>query len=159
MGPDGIYRWNSPAQLDSDPEGFRLLIVVAAIVCVLSIGICAVISIDFMISILPVIIGSVVAAGLLLFLVVKIRDNITQSYEMSDEYIKLGDHKTPIYYDQISEIVVHPRYLELCQNANSARIYCEKADFYFVKDYIVNHTAGKAAVRYDGYGTTGTLEG
>ena len=158
MGPDGIYRWRSPVQLDSDPEGFRLLLVVSLIVCVLSIGICAVISIDFMFSILPVILGSVAAAGLLLFLVGKLSNSITQSYEMSDQYVKLGDRKTPIYYNQLSEIVVHPLYLELRENKKSTKIYAEKEDFYFVKDYILNHSMGNAVVKYDGYGTKSTLE-
>lgn len=127
-------------------------IVVCAIVTVLSIGICAVISMDFMISVLPVILGSVAALILLIALCVKLNSSIVQKYDMSDQYVKLGN-KEPIYYQQNSGIVVHPLYVELQAGARTTRIYCAKEDLFFVKDYIVNHSTN-AAVTYDRYGTT-----
>lgn len=158
LGADGIYRWKSLVQLDSDKSGYRLGLVVCVVVCVVSIGICAVISVDYMISILPVIIGSVAAAILFFWLVSKFANSMAQKYEMNEDHVKIGEQKDPVFFDEIKEIVVNPRYLELHEKERSAKVYVPKEDFFFVKDYIITHTLGHAVITYDRYGITGNLE-
>jgi len=154
MEPDGTYIWKSRIRLDPDKEGHRLILIVCMVVCVLTIGFCAIISVDFMISILPVIIGSAAAAILLYILAGKLGESFVFRYEMNDSYIKIVDLKVPVtyHYDKISEIVVTPLHLELHENTNSSKIYVPQEDFLFVKDYIVNHTMGHAEIRYERYG-------
>ena len=156
MGPDGIYRWKSPTKFEPDKEAYRMVLIVCVVVTVLCIGICAIISWDYVFTMAPIAVGSVGAAILLFLLVVKLNDRIMQKYELSDAYVKIGDKKVP--YNEIDTIVVNPLYLELHAKGKSTRIYAPNEDFLFVKDYIVNHTLGHAAVTYDRYGTTSTGE-
>jgi len=150
---DGTYRWKCPVQLESDPQGYRLGLIVCVVVCLLSILLCAFIGMDFMISVLPVIIGSVAAAILFFYLTSKAASLSSQKYEMNGQYIqKVIDAKKTVSFDyhRIREIVVHPLYLELYDDTQSSRIYVPKEDFYFVKDYITGQTMGRAAIRYEG---------
>ena len=133
-----------------------MFLIVCVVVTVLCIGICAIISWDYVFTMAPIAVGSVGAAILLFLFVVKLNDRIMQKYEMSDAYVKIGDKR--VSYSEIDEIIVNPLYLELHAKGKASKIYCPNEDFLFVKDYIINHTMGHAVITYDRYGTTSTGE-
>lgn len=149
---DGIYRWKCPVQMESDPQGYRLALIICVVVTLLSILLCAFISMDFMISILPVILGTVAAAILFFYLVQKATTASAQKYEMTDHDItKIVDSKNTVSFEfrQIRTIVVHTLYLELHDENRSSRIYVQKKDLFFLKDYLIGSTMGNAEVRYE----------
>lgn len=156
---DGSYQWSCPVEREYERKQYKsaiiTTIIVISLVCAAALIFGASLDITFMlIYLLPVFGGMMVLIIIIMLVMGRASGNTIQRYEMNDRYIGLLNVKASVfhYYDRIQEIVVNPKYLEIHGKIRKSRVYIPQEDFPFVRDYILQHTLGRAQVRYEGTG-------
>ena len=76
--------------------------------------------------------------------------NPTESYEMTDIYIKSGYGKSSVYfdYDKARGAVITPKFIELHRGIKKMRVYIPAEDYEFVKGYIMSRLTGECEISY-----------
>ena len=155
MTGNGSYQWSCPVEREYARAQYRSVIIITIIVVSLvsaaGLAFGAFLSITFMLTFLLPVFGAIIAVIIIILLIVgRNSRNKVQRYEMNDRYVGLMNVKNPVlyYYDRIQEIVVNQDYLELHGKIRTSRVYIPHEDFTFVRDYILQHTLGRAQVRY-----------
>ena len=77
--------------------------------------------------------------------------NPTESYEMTDIYIKSGYGKSSVYfdYDKARGAVITPKFIELHRGIKKMRVYIPAEDYEFVKGYIMSRLTGECEISYN----------
>ena len=76
--------------------------------------------------------------------------NPSESYEMTDIYVKSGYGKSSVYfdYDKAKEAVITPKFIELHRGIKKMRVYIPAEDYDFVKGYIMSRLTGECEISY-----------
>ena len=151
LGQDGAYRWKCQADRSYEKRDYKRAILILLIIAALCLSGSAIINPQFMLVVIPVIVGFLVVAALLFFLMNRISGRTWQQYVMNGQSVQIINASVSVFrkFRDITEVVCFPEYLELHEKGGTAKICVPPEDYAFVKDYILFHTLGKATVRYE----------
>ena len=151
LGQDGAYRWKCQADRSYEKRDYKRAILILLIIAALCLSGSAIINPQFMLVVIPVIVGFLVVAALLFFLMNRISGKTWQQYVMNGQSVQIINASVSVFrkFRDITEVVCFPEYLELHEKGGTAKICVPPEDYAFVKDYILFHTLGKATVRYE----------
>ena len=151
LGQDGAYRWKCRIDRSYEKRDYKRAILILLIIAALCLSGSAIINPQFMLVVIPVIVGFLVVAALLFFLMNRISGKTWQQYVMNGQSVQIINASVSVFrkFRDITEVVCFPEYLELHEKGGTAKICVPPEDYAFVKDYILFHTLGKATVRYE----------
>ena len=151
LGQDGAYRWKCQADRSYEKRDYKRAILILLIIAALCLSGSAIINPQFMLAVIPVIVGFLVVAALLFFLMNRISGKTWQQYVMNGQSVQIINASVSVFrkFRDITEVVCFPEYLELHEKGGTSKICVPPEDYAFVKDYILFHTLGKASVRYE----------
>ena len=151
LGQDGAYRWKCRIDRSYEKRDYKRAILILLIIAALCLSGSAIINPQFMLVVIPVIVGFLVVAALLFFLMNRISGKTWQQYVMNGQSVQIINASVSVFrkFRDITEVVCFPEYLELHEKGGTAKICVPPEDYAFVKDYILFQTLGKATVRYE----------
>lgn len=152
---DGVYRWKGIEDMEQSLGTILLSMkICAGILAVMGILLVFLDGIHGLIYLLPVAAVMFGICGLLWLLIKKGPGEITQDYEMTEEYIRfVGSAKTTYTYEfkKIRSVrLLRERHaIELKKNVGTARVFTDPEDLFMVRDHIIQHSPRDVEVLYD----------
>ena len=152
---DGVYRWKGVEDMEQSLS--TLMAAIKGCGVILAFMVIFVIFLDGihgLLYLLPVAAAMFVTFGFLWFLITKGPGDITQDYEMTDEYIRVLGSAKSTYTHEFKKLrsirVLQKRHaIELEKSIGTIRIFTDPEDLFMVRDHIIQHSPQDVEVLYD----------
>ena len=152
---DGVYRWKGIEDMEQSLSTILLSMkIFAGILAAMGVFIIILDGVHGLVYLLPVAAVMFGICGLLWLLIKKGPGEITQDYEMTDDYIRfVGSAKSTYTYEfrKIRSVrLLRSRHaIELKKNTGTARVFTDPEDLFMVRDHIIKHAPQGVEVLYD----------
>ena len=157
-GTDGVYRWAGHADHEQKGEVVRIVMGVIGGICLLILAMFVYLyftqgSKDMLGVVLLSCFAPLAIAGLICWVYYRIADDITQPYDLTEEYVRYAGTGKYDYYYHFKSL----KKITICEQRNmikvkglisSAPVFVPHEDFRFVQDYILRRLPDTAKIVY-----------